>query len=364
MSNDKFQIPNSKSQTKSKIQIPNYKKILIVRLDRIGDVLLSTPVIKALRDSYPESHIAFMVRPYARDIVEGNPYLDEVIIYDKAGSEKGIMGTIRFAKKLKSMKFDVVIILHPTSRTNLVVFLAGIPQRIGFDRKWGVLLSKKISHTKQFGLKHEIDYTLGILSCIGIEARDRSLYMPIKRSSEEGVAAIFRESGIGMDDIVVTINPGASCPSKRWRAEKFAGVANGLIEKYKAKIVIISDKKDKVFGDKMASLVKAECLNLCGDTTISDIASVLRRSNLLISNDSGPVHIACAVDTPVISIFGRSDRGLSPQRWGPSGDKSVVLHRDVGCDICLAHNCKNGFKCLESIAISDVVEAADKLLGE
>jgi len=361
---NKSEIRNPKSETNPKIQIPKYGKILIVRLDRIGDVLLSTPVIKALRDAYPESHIAFMVRPYTRDIVEGNPYLNEVIIYDKAGSEKGIVGTIKFAKMLKSMKFDVAMILHPTSRTNLVTFLAGIPQRIGFDRKWGVLLSKKIPHTKQFGLKHEIDYTLGILGSIGIETRDRSLYMPIKRSSEESVAAIFRMSGIGMDDIVVTINPGASCPSKRWRAEKFAGVANGLIEKHKVKIVIISDKIDRIFGDKMASLVKAECLNLCGDTTISDIASVLRRTDLLISNDSGPVHIACAVGTPVISIFGRSDRGLSPQRWGPSGDKSVVLHKDVGCDICLAHNCKNGFKCLEAVSISDVVDAAEGLLGE
>lgn len=346
-----------------KLQIPKYKKILIVRMDRIGDVLLSTPVIKAVRDVYPDSHIAFMVRPYARDIVEGNPYLNEVIVYDKKGKEGGVVGTISFAKMLRDKKFDVAIVLHPTSRTHLIMFLAGIPERIGYDKKWGGLLTKKVPHTKQYGLKHEIDYTLGLLNHIGVHGGERGLYMPVKRASEDRITALFRDSGIGMDDIVVAINPGASCPSKRWRAEKFAGVANGLAEKLGAKIVVISDKKDKPFGDKTASLIKRDCLNLSGETTVSDIASVLRRVDLFISNDSGPVHIACAVGTPVISIFGRSDRGLSPTRWAPSGDRSVVIHKDVGCDVCLAHNCGKGFRCLEAVNIGEVIEAAERLLS-
>lgn len=333
-------------------------------MDRIGDVMLSTPVIKAVRDAYPQSHIAFMVRPYARDIVEGNPYLNEVIIYDKKRRDGGIAGTLKFAGMLRAKKFDTAIVLHPTSRTHLLMLLAGIPERIGYDRKWGNLLTKRIPHTKQYGLKHEIDYTFDILRHMGIEGRDRALYMPVKRASEDRIAALFKDNGIGMDDIVVVINPGASCPSKRWRAEKFAGVANDLVEKLGVRIVLISDKTDKAFGDKTASLVKKDCLNLSGNTTVSDIASILRRADLFISNDSGPVHIACAVGTPVISIFGRSDRGLSPLRWGPSGNNSIAIHKDVGCDVCLAHNCRKGFRCLEAVNIGEVVTAAEKLLGE
>ncbi len=164
--------------------------------------------------------------------------------------------------------------------------------------------------------------------------------------------------------MVVVINPGASCPSKRWRAEQFAGVVNALIARHAVRVVIIADKKDKVFGDKAASLISGQCLNLSGETTVSDIASVLKRADLFISNDSGPVHMASALGTPVISIFGRGDRGLSPERWGPSGEKGVMLHKDVGCDMCLAHDCKHGFKCLEAISINDVIVEADKLLSE
>lgn len=342
---------------------PMYKNILIARLDRIGDVVLSTPAIKAVRDAYPASHIAVMVRPYARDIVEGNPYLDEVIIYDKGGSEKSLSGNLKFTNYLRRKNFDLALILHPTKRTHIIIFLAGIPVRVGYDKKWGFLLTKKIPHTKQFGLKHEIDYTLDVLKYAGIEAKDRSLYMPIKDASEKRIAELFEKGGVKNNDMVIAVNPGASCVSKRWRPENFAKVGDALARERGAKIVIISDSKDKPFADKTASLMRTTPLNLAAQTSVADIASVLKRSRLFISNDSGPVHIACAVGTPVIAIFGRNDRGLSPERWGPSGKNDIVLHKDVGCKVCLAHNCKIGFKCLEAITPEEVIAAAKKILG-
>lgn len=339
------------------------KRILIVRLDRIGDVVLSTPVIKGLRDAYPDSHIAMMVRPYAREIVEGNPYLNEVIIYDKDGRHGGIVGNFKFIQELKDKKFDIAIALHPTNRTHIVLKLAGIPERIGYDRKAGFLLTKRIPHTKQFGMKHEIDYALDILKYIGIEPKDRTLYMPVNGVSERKIEGILKENGVKDSDILIAINPGASCASKRWGIENFADVANGLIEKYGAKVVVISGRSDRHFGDKLASFITRDCINLSGKTGIGDIASLLRRAKLFISNDSGPVHIGCAVGIPVIAIFGRSDRGLSPERWGPSGKHDVALHKSVSCEICYAHNCKSGFKCLDSITPAEVIAAAGKILN-
>lgn len=346
----------------SKFQIP--KKILIVRLDRIGDVVLSTPVIKAVRDAYPEGYIAMMVRPYAREIVEGNPYLDEVILYDKDGAHKGLAGNIKFIQELRDKKFDTAIVLHPTSRTHIALALSGIPERIGYDRKTGFLLTKKIPHTKQFGMKHEIDYTLDILKYAGIDPKDRSLYMPVNSASECKVAEILAQNGVKEGDILVAINPGASCASKRWGVEKFAEVANGLVDKHNARVAVISGNVDKAFGDKLSALITRGAINLSGKTSIGDVASLLRRCRLFISNDSGPVHISCAVGTPVIAIFGRSDRGLSPRRWGPSGKNDVVLHKGVGCEICYAHNCRAGFKCLDSITPSEVLKAADEILSK
>ena len=339
-----------------------YKKILIVRLDRIGDVLLSTPVIKALRDAYPDSYLSFMVRPYAREIVEGNPGLNSVIIYYKEGREKGFFGNLKFIWRLRKERFDLALILHPTARSHLVTALAGIPERVGYDKKKGFLLTKRIPHTKQFGLKHEIEYTLDILKYIGVDAKDKALYMPMKSECEEKVKDILARNGIRDSDDIIVINPGASCPSRRWSTERFAKLADSLVAGRGAKILIISGSMDKVFGDRVASFMTKRHLNLSGKTSIGDIASIFRRARLVISNDSGPVHVACAVGTPVIAIFSRSNRGLSPKRWGPTGKDDIVLHKDVGCEVCLAHNCQRGFKCLEAITVEDVLAAADKIL--
>ncbi|MCX5678404.1 MAG: lipopolysaccharide heptosyltransferase II [Candidatus Omnitrophica bacterium] len=339
------------------------KKILIVRLDRIGDVALSTPVIKALRDAHPDSYIAMMVLPYAREIVEGNPYLDEVIIYDKGRGHKGVVGNYKFVRELKKKKFDIAIILHPTARTHMALMFAGIPERIGYDKKAGFLLTKRIPHTKQFGMKHEIDYSLDILKYIGIKPSARELCMPINSVSERKIEAMLKENNIKDSDIIVAVNPGASCASKCWNVEKFAKVSNRLTEKYGARIVVISGSADKVLGDKLASLITTGCVNLSGKTGIGDVASLLRRARLFISNDSGPVHIGCAVGVSVIAIFGRGDRGLSPKRWGPIGKHDAVLHKSAGCEICYAHNCKSAFKCLDSITPEEVLAAAEKILG-
>jgi len=332
-------------------------------MDRIGDVVLSTPAIKAVRDEYPDGHIAVLVRSYARDVVDGNPYVNEVITYDKSGKENGILGNIRFVSYLRRKRFDLVIILHPKNSSHVLTFLAGIPERIGYDKKLGILLTKRIPHTKQYGLKHEMDYALDVLSYAGIKPKNKNLYMPINRSSEEKIQAIFDNNGISEKDIVVVIHPAASCPSRRWSLDRFAKIADILSEKFKARLIIVAGRDDAVFGRKVSGLMKFKPLDLSGKTSIADLASVLKRSKLLISNDSGPVHIACALGIPVISIFSRKDRGISPQRWAPVGKSCVALHRDVGCEICLAHNCKLGFKCLDAIGVEDVLSAAERILG-
>jgi lipopolysaccharide heptosyltransferase II len=338
------------------------KRILIIRTDKIGDLVLSTPVIKAVRDAYPDAHIAMMVRPYAHEIIKGNPYLDEVITYDKAKKGLGILNDLKFVAYLRKKRFDLALVLHPKNRTHIITFLSGIPERIGYDKKLGLLLTKKIPHLKQYGLKHEIDYTLDILRHAGIRCDDKKLYMAKDQSSERRIADMFAQSGISDTDTVVAMHPASSCPSKRWDVFHFAEVADELAKDHGIRIVIIAGPHDKKFGDGMSAAMKQPHLNLSGKTSVSDIASILRRSKLFISNDSGPVHISCAVGTPVISIFGRNDRGLSPKRWAPVGPKDVALHKDVGCVACLSHNCKLGYRCLEAISAGEVLEAARRIL--
>ncbi len=338
------------------------KRILMIRTDRIGDVVLSTPAIKALRDAYPQSHIAFMVRPYARDIVEGNPYLDEVIMYDKYGAQRGFLSAILFGLRLRKKKFDTAIILHPTNRAHILAFVAGIPNRIGFGRKLPFLLTRALNDKKFLGQKHELEYTLEILKNIGIEAHDKTLYVPVKDDSRRSVSLKLAEKGAGDSDLLIGVHPGASCPSKRWPLERFAALIDRLKTDYSARIVLISAPEEANCVAELKKIIKSEVIDLSGQTPIRELTALLKRCALFISNDSGPVHIATAVGTPSVVIFGRKQPGLSPKRWGPTGKNDIALHKDVDCEVCLAHDCKIGFKCLRAISVDEVFDAVKRSL--
>lgn len=321
-------------------------------------------MIKALRDAYPNAYIAAMVSPYAKDIVEGNPYLDGVIIYDKDGKHRSWRRSMKFARRLKKEKFDLALILHPANRAHLAVFLAGIRKRVGYDKKLGFLLTDRIKHTKQFGEKHESEYNFDLLRYLGIEPPDKDLFMPINPQSEIWADQVLAQNKIEPGSRIAAIHPGASCPSKIWPDERFAEAADRLAQKYKFKLLILAGPKDIEKAKAVAEKMRSAAVNLAGRTSVSQLASILKRCALFISNDSGPVHIASAVGTPVISIFGRAQAGLSPKRWGPLGKKDKFLHKDVGCIECLAHNCVKEFKCLKAVTVDDVLSAADLVLKE
>jgi len=340
-----------------------FNRILIVRTDRIGDVLLSTPVISNLRDSYPSAYIAMMVSPYAKDVVEGNPYLDEAIIYDKDVLHRSWFNSVKFSCNLKKKKFDLAIILHPTNRVHLVTFFAGIPKRVGFNRKLGFLLTDRIEHTKQYGQKHELEYNLDLLRYLGIRPEHKEVFMPIKPESERWVDELFKQEGIKTNDKLLAVHPGASCLSKIWPNERFAQVADKLAEKYGFKVLVVSGPKDISLAENVFRHIHHPVINLAGRTSVSQLASLLKRCQLFVSNDSGPVHIASGVGVPVVSIFGRSQKGLGPKRWGPVGIKDRFLHKSVGCIECLAHNCVREFACLKALSVDDVLAAADSILG-
>lgn len=341
----------------------DFKRILIVRTDRLGDVLLSTPVIKALREEFPQSYIAMLVSSYSKDAVEGNPYLDEVILLDKEREHKNWLRSFKLVRKIKKKKFDLALVLHPTNRAHLMVFLSGIPRRIGYDRKLGFLLTDRIKHAKQLGERHESEYSLDLARYLGIEPDDNKLFMPIIPESEKWVRELFRQEGINETDKLLALNPAASCPSKIWPTERFARLADRLAQKYGFKVLVIASAKDSGLAANLIQHMRSSAINLAGKTSVTQLASLLKRCQLFISNDSGPVHIACAVDTPVISIFGRNQAGLSPKRWGPQGARSKILHK-ASCLECLAHNCQKEFACLKAISVDDVVSAVDSILKD
>jgi len=347
------------------MDISNIKRILIVRTDRIGDVVLSTPVITAARKVFPNAYIAMMVSPQTQEIVRGNPYLNEVIVYDKKLKHKNIFKTLGFIARIKEKKFDLALILHSTNRVNCICFLAGIPKRVGYKRsKMDFLLTDKLEYTKRLGEKHESEYSLDVLRYIGVKAENSPLVMNIKKEDKKNINDLLKSFGLKDKEKFIVLHPGASCVSKMWPQENFARVADSLAKRFNVKVVLVSSFDQVKIAEEVKNLMNDKPLFLCGKTSLGQLGALFEKASLFISNDSGPVHIACAVGVPVISIFGRNEKGLSPVRWRGLSDKNIVLHKDVGCNECLAHNCKKGFLCLKSVTVDEVIQKASELLCE
>lgn len=343
----------------------NPDRILVTRTDRIGDLVVSTPVFKALRQRYPAAWIAALVFQENRELLDGNPYLNEVILYDKKGSERGVWGNLAFAARLRKKNFSVVIHLHATHRMHQTAFLAGIPVRVGWTRKSPALLTHGFRDVKGEGLKHEAEYNFELLGLLGIKPPEEfELYAPLLPRYESSLQELTWSLGIPENRPWVVVNPSSSCPSKMWPAAKFARLVRDLEKQFDAVVLLIGGPKDSALAARIFSEAgTARAFDLTGRLTLGTLSCLLKKSALLVSNDSGPVHLASAADTPVVSIFGRNQPGLSPTRWRPLGPKSAVLWKDIGCYPCLAHDCRIQFLCLDVISVDDVMQAAASVSG-
>lgn len=339
------------------IPLSSIKKILVSRADRIGDVVLSTPVFRAIKERYPESYLAVLVLKETEAVVRGNPWLDEVIVYDKKGNEKSWWRTIKFGLALRKKQFDVAIHLHSTNRVHLLTWLARIPIRIGYQRKNHCLLTHAIEERKWQGRKHEAEYNFDLLHLIQVPQPDElKLYFPLHLSDRDELTKQMPKD-FGWSHYVV-FHPSASCVSKKWFPDRLARVADQLAQDYGVSPVIVGEGAGVGDASQMQKLMQSKSLNLSGKLTLGMLGWLLKGARLLISNDSGPVHMACAVGTPVISIFGRNQPGLSAIRWRPLSPRSSFLQKDVGCVECLAHHCQIDFKCLRELRAEEVIEEA------
>ncbi|MDP2980770.1 MAG: lipopolysaccharide heptosyltransferase II [Candidatus Omnitrophota bacterium] len=340
------------------------RRILITRTDRMGDVVLSLPAIKAVRKAFPDAYIAIMVQPRIDDLLKGNPDIDEVIVYDKNKENKGILRNISFIKQLRSKRFDMALIFHTTKRINLICFLAGIPRRIGYARgKADFFLTDKIKYTKKFGEKHEAEYSLDILRHLGINPEFSLPVIYVQNEDERKAESMLKNLNVRPIEKFAILHPGASCVSKMWPLENFARIGDMLIENLKIKVMINLAPDQAGLGEKVRDMMNSKPVFFCEPTALGELAALFKKASLVISNDSGPVHVASGVGVPVISIFGRNQKGLSPVRWRPLGNKAIAIHKDVGCADCLAHDCKKDFMCLKAITVEEVFGEAKKLLN-
>lgn len=337
--------------------------ILIVRLDRIGDVALSFPAVAAVRSKFPNARITWLVRPAARELAERCPDSDEVIEYDYAsgGRHRGIPGALALVKQLRRRRFDMAFALHATVRSHAVVALSGIPYRAGYGAKGGWLLTHRIQDLRRDGYQHESRYALDVVRALGVPAVDPAPAMTLYPTDFSAAEELVRALGGDLDAPYAVFHAGASSPSKRWPRESFAAVASELARTRGLRILWTGDAGTAATNAWLASRVPGS-LDLTAKTSLPVLAALCRGAAVVISNDSGPAHIAAAAGAAVISVFGRKEKGLSERRWAPLGLRSRALRKDVGCVICLADRCPIGFECLSALRPEEVLHAASSLL--
>jgi heptosyltransferase-2 len=323
-------------------------KILVMHTGGwIGDMILLTPVLRALRKELPEAHISMLVRPLVRNLMEKNPYLHEVIVYDKRGEHRGIRQMRKFADRLKAKRFDIAIILHPNSiRSTLLAYMAGIPERVGANiRGRELLLTAKVQRRNNI---HEVQRYLDVISPITGTGQDGKLEFWGISGDDEAFAERILADRSGP---VIGINPCTTWPSKQWPAERFARLADLLAQRFSARVLITGGPDDLHIADRITKLASSKPVNLIGRTTIWQLGALIKRCHLYITCDSGPMHISAAVDTPTIALFGPTD----PVRHGPYGAGHTVVRKEVQCSPCYQRECKNG-DCMNAIQVEDIME--------
>jgi heptosyltransferase II len=320
------------------MKIPKtFQNILIVRTDRIGDVVLTTPAIKALREAYPAARISVLVTPVTVDLVKGNPYIDEILVDDRSRHHKGLFGSLRLAREIRLKKFDLAILFHTKRRYNLACYTARIPCRLGYkNKKFGFLLTHPVKDVRNSGAKHEAEYCMDVLKAIGIEGEDLDIFVPLQKEAEAWALGWMQENNIRSNEFIA-IHPGASDLTKCWPTANFALLMDRLAERYALKIILIgSPQTMPVAGEILRqSHDPSKFMDLTGKTSLAQMVSLLRRTRLLISNDSGPVHVAAGLGTSVISLFLRDQPGINAGRWKPLGPKSFILSNKPGEEIKL-----------------------------
>ena len=340
-----------------------YKNILIIRTDRIGDLVLTTPAIQTLKKAAPLARITLLVSAATQDLVKGFPAIDQILIDDRKKKHKGFFGFFRLIQMIKKQQFDLVINYHTKKRTNLLCFLAGIPHRLGFcDKKFGFLLTDKILDRRSLGLKHEIQYCLDVLQKLGITSMPNPpTFVSIQPEAEVWAQQFIAENIKQPELKIIAIHPQASCPTKKWPLQRFIELMVKIQTQYPSFFIIIgAEKHDDIFI-QFSQNFEGRSVNVSGETTLPQLVSLLKRCDILISNDSGPVHIADAVGTPVVSIFTRNQPGINAVRWKPIGPNSKFISAPPYEDALFAKSRISNPKHLEFIQTDDVLEAVDSI---
>jgi len=334
--------------------------ILVIKLRYIGDVLLATPVLRALRERFPGACLAMAVLRGTEDVLKGNPDLTEVLVVERGG----LAAQFRFLQSLRRKRFDCVIDLTDGDRSAILSRFSGAPVRIGLneEHRWRGLLYTTVVQSRP-DVRHRLERNLETVRPLGIEPKAGPLVLRIPLEDEAEAARLLdnlagEKLSVGVKPLVM-LQPGARYWFKAWPAERFAELAGRLAARYGCRILVGGDAKERELAETIRGGVRTPVVLLAGRLTLLQYAAVLKRCALFVGNDNGPMHMAAALGIPVVALFGPSD----PAEWGPRGGRAEVLYKELDCRRCFHPTCTRGEEsCMKQISVDEVMDRIERQL--
>jgi heptosyltransferase-2 len=341
----------------------NHGSILVRSQNWIGDVVIATASLRCIRRSFPDASISVLAKPWVIPILAHNPHIDEIIEYDGKGIHHGMAGMVRLSRYLRTRRFKGAILLQRAFEAALMAFLARIPQRMGYttDAR-GLLLTHRAKATgDEFNIPR-LEHDLKLLEGFGLEVGKKKLLLPISREQKGRAEQRLRELGIRMDEPLVGFSPGAvGSVLKRWYPERFAELAARIKGGYPGRVLLFGAPDERELGDKICRLASdPDLVNLAGHTSLEEAIALIGLCGLFVTNDSGLMHVAAALDVPLLCIFGPTDPGRTSP-WS----KRYVLVRDEGveCYGCRMRKCDHGHKCMDLITVERAYQGVREVVG-
>lgn len=340
-----------------------YRKILVVQTAFPGDVVLTTPLFKGLKKSFPESLLTVLTTPQGCELLKEIKEIDSLISYNKKGKGNEESSFIGLIRRLRKRGFDLCISPHRSFRTALIVFGSGADERIGYsDASLSAVYTRKAFRDEG---RHEVERVLSLLEPlqINVSKLDKTPYLEISSETRSRVNNIFKDAGISPGDTVIGVAPGSVWATKRWTAEGYAALIGRLEDRFKGKVLLLGSPSEREAGDRIISLTSQKPFNLIGKTSLQELIAVIDRCCLLVGNDSAPGHIASARKVPVVSIFGPTVTSFG---YSPFGKDVYIVEKELPCRPCHHHGpvkCPEGhFRCMKDITVDDVMIGVERFM--
>lgn len=351
-------------QTPNPQSLPSHPRLLVAQTGFLGDVVLTTPLLRALRRILTPASLTMLTIPQAKALVEHHPDVDQVLVDAKRMDGRGVGGLIRTARSLRQKGFTLAVAPHKSLRTALLLALAGIPHRIGFHQNAGRFLYHRTAVRES--QSHEVERILSLTRAFGIDPKTciSPPFVAYSDTARQQAEAILCQNGIGKDEAVFIVCPGSVWFTKRWTIEGYAALIKRLEQNY-GRTLICGGPEDVLVAQAVHDKAEGQGICLAGQADLLTFMALIDHAQVVISNDSAPMHLAVARGVPVVAIFCATTPSLG---YGPYTDRAVVVeHKDLACRPCRRHGgpmCpRRTEECMRLVSVHDVLAGLDQLLA-